>query len=374
MTIMTSTLRPLSQTILLGALTLSCALPLSAKNEATEEPNTPTAPEGMVYIAGGTYTRGEDRELGGTARYPEEQPVHKVTVSSFFIDATEVTNAQFAKFIKETGYKTQAESGFTKEDFPNAPAEQLKAGALVFKAPDQEVEKWQPDAVWQWWQFIPGADWQHPTGPESSITEKMDHPVVCVTKEDAEAYCKWAGKRLPTEAEWERAARGTLDHALFIWGDHPKPKGKGWPANTFQGEFPHKNTALDGHNGSAAVKSFFPNDLGLYDMAGNVWEICSDVYRPDYYQKFIKNPVKDPKGPPVEHAITQPDIAKFSQAGTIPDKVEIFHPLSRLWVTKGGSFLCHHTYCLRYRPAARHYTESLSPTNHTGFRCAQDLK
>lgn len=330
-------------------------------------------PEGMILIAGGTYTRGEDRNLGGTARYPEEQPVHQVTVSSFFIDETEVTNAQFAEFVKATGYQTQAERGFTKEDFPNAPAEQLKAGSLVFKAPAGEVEKWQRGAEWQWWQFVPGANWQHPTGPESSISDKMDHPVVCVTKEDAEAYCKWAQKRLPTEAEWERAARGDRDHALFIWGEKPKPANDSWPANTFQGAFPHDNKALDGHEGTAAVKSYPANDFGLYDMAGNVWEHCSDLYRPDYYQNFVKNPTRDPKGPTPEQAITQPATTQFQQGGQIPNEVEVFHPLARLWVAKGGSFLCHHTYCLRYRPAARHYSESLSPTNHTGFRCAKNL-
>ena len=361
MTVMRLTSRTLSFAFFTG-LTLSSL--------AQEE--TPTPPPGMAYIPGGTYTRGEDRELGGTSRYPEEQPVHKVTVSSFFIDITEVTNAQFTEFVKATGYQTQGEKGFTKEDFPNAPAEQLKAGSLVFNAPDQEVEKWKKDSVWQWWRFTPGANWLHPTGPESSIQDKMDHPVVCLTKEDAEAYCKWAGKRLPTEAEWERAARGKLDHALFIWGEHPKPAGKGWPANNFQGEFPHNNKVLDGHAGSAAVKSYPPNDYGLYDMAGNVWEICADLYRPDYYQQFVENPVKDPKGPALENAISQPETTLFQQGKPVPDTVDI-HPLSRLWVVKGGSFLCHHTYCLRYRPAARHYTESLSPTNHTGFRCVKEI-
>jgi len=338
----------------------------------TSKAATPAAPDGMVYIPGGTYTRGEDQDLGGQARYPEEQPVHEVTVSSFFIDTTEVTNAQFAKFTKETGFKTLAERGFTKEDFPNAPEEHLAAGALVFRSPDSAVDKWQPGSEWQWWSFTKGADWRHPTGPGSSIEGKMDHPVVNVTKEDAEAYCKWAGKRLPTEAEWERAARGKKDHALFIWGEHPKPDKKQWPANTFQGEFPHKNTALDSHPATASVKSYPANDYGLYDMAGNVWEICADLYRPDYYQSFVKNPVKDPKGPPLDQAITQPETVLFLQGQKIPEKVSVFHPLSRLWVVKGGSYLCHHTYCLRYRPAARHYAESLSPTNHTGFRCAQD--
>ncbi len=378
---MTAHLLPLLRLILIATL----ASPLQAeekkpkietkpKVEPNAQPTSPTPPKGMVFIPGGTYTRGEDRNLGGRSQYPEEQPVHQVTVSSFFLDQTEVTNAEFAKFVQETGYETQSENDFKRKDFPRAPEEQLKAGALVFQAPDQEVDKWRPGAEWQWWQFTPGANWRNPTGPNSSIADKMDHPVVCITKEDAEAYCKWAGKRLPTEAEWERAARGNIDHALFVWGEKPKPEGKGWPANIFQGDFPQSNKALDGYIGSAPVKSFPPNDFGLYDMAGNVWEICSDLYRPDYYQHFVKKPTKDPTGPPLEHAITQPETQVFAQGKTIPDVVEVFHPLARLWVTKGGSFLCHHTYCLRYRPGARHYTESLSPAIHTGFRCAKDLE
>lgn len=372
----------LQPTLLLAvfSLRLSAELPLPDSAETSSAPSSetsaqhPEAPEGMTFIPGGTFTRGEDRSLGGTARYPEEQPVHQVTVSSFFIDTTEVTNAEFARFVEETGYQTQAEKGFTQEDFPNAPPEQLVAGALVFKSPDEAVEKWAPGSEWQWWNFVAGADWRHPVGPESSIAGKMDHPVVNVNKEDAEAYCKWAGKRLPTEAEWERAARGERDHALFVWGDHPKPDKDRWPANTFQGEFPHKNTALDGSAGSAAVKSYPPNDFGLYDMAGNVWEICSDVYRPDYYQTFANNPAQDPQGPPLEQAITQPENEAFLKGQPIPEQVNVFHPLARLWVSKGGSFLCHHTYCLRYRPAARHYAESLSPTNHSGFRCVKDVE
>lgn len=328
----------------------------------------------MAYIPGGTYLRGEDRPLGGDAEYPEEAPVHQVTVSSFFMDITEVTNADFLKFTTETGYKTQAERGLSKEDFPEAPEDQLVAGAMVFSPPEDAVEKWQPGAEWQWWKFVKGANWRHPQGPGSDIHQKMEHPVVCITKEDAEAYCKWAGKRLPTEAEWERAARGKLKHAIFSWGNHPKPDDKKWPANTFQGEFPYKNLALDGFVGTAPVKSFEPNGFGLYDMGGNVWEICSDLYRPDYYQIFSENPVKDPKGPTADQAISQLENDTWNRSRKIPAGSTPFHPLARLWVSKGGSFLCHHTYCLRYRPAARHYAESLSPTNHAGFRCVKDVE
>lgn len=363
-----SLLTALLSTLLLG-------LPALAAEGDAPEPTTPTAPEGMVFIPGGTYTRGEDRNLGGTARYPEEAPVHEVTVSSFFIDEAEVTNAEFKAFVDATGYRTQAERGFTKEDFPNAPEDQLVAGSLVFRSPEEAVvEKWQPGSEWQWWQFVAGANWQHPTGPNSTIADKMDHPVVCVNKEDAEAYAKWAQRRLPTEAEWERAARGGRDHAIFTWGDDPKPDKDRWPANTFQGEFPHRNTGLDNFKGTAPTKSFPPNDYGLYDMAGNVWEICSDLFRPDFYQKFQANPTKDPKGPAPDQAISELQNNTYLQGLPIPEEFTIPHPLARLWVSKGGSFLCHHTYCLRYRPAARHYAESLTPTNHTGFRCAKDIE
>ncbi|NNC88744.1 MAG: formylglycine-generating enzyme family protein [Akkermansiaceae bacterium] len=322
----------------------------------------------MVWIPGGTYTRGNDRNLGTTATYPEEQPAHKVTVDGFWLDATEVTNRQFMKFADETGYKTQAETGWSKEDFPKAPPDQLKPGCLVFSAPEGQVDLWQPGSEWSWWRFVEGAGWRHPTGPGSSIEDKMDHPVVCVTKEDAEAYCKWAGRRLPTEAEWERAARGGLEDAVFTWGDDPVPDGK-WLANIFQGEFPHNNTALDGFAGTSPVKSFPPNGYGLYDMAGNVWEICSDLYRPDYYRSFARDPQPNPTGPTLP--VDEPRVRAFQQSGEYPEMMDPPHPLSYLWVSKGGSHLCHHSYCLRYRPAARHYAESLSPTNHAGFRTAK---
>lgn len=357
----------------LPALTLSLTISLVAAKAESDTSKGPKVPEGMVLIPGGTYLRGEERDLGGTAQYPEESPAHEVTVSSFFIDRTEVTNAQFKAFVDATGYQTQAERGFSKEDFPLAPEDQLVAGALVFQAPDEAVEKWQPGSEWQWWRFVPGANWQHPTGPDSDITERMDHPVVCVNKEDAEAYARWAERRLPTEAEWERAARGGRERAIFSWGDEPKPDPASWPANIFQGEFPHRNSALDGFPGTAPVKSYPANDYGLFDMAGNVWEICADLFRPDFYETFAKNPTKDPTGPASAQAISEIQNRAFLQGRPIPQKVELPHPLARLWVAKGGSFLCHHTYCLRYRPAARHFAESLTPTNHTGFRCAMNL-
>lgn len=372
-------MRILSTLILLGIAPALCDEPKSAEKKPVPEAKTPAAkgppgpaPKGMVWIPGGTYMRGEARKLqGARTEYPEEQPVHRVTVDGYWLDATEVTNRQFAEFIKATGYQTQAEKGWDPRDFPNAPADQLKGGALCFMPPARKVELWQPGSEWQWWNFIEGGNWRHPKGPGSHIEDKLDHPVVCVTHEDAAAYCKWAGKRLPTEAEWERAARGGLDHKIYIWGDEQRPDGK-WLANVFQGEFPHANLGLDGHRGTSPVKTFPANAYGLYDMAGNVWEHCSDLYRPDYFKTYTSQYIQErnPKGPPREDAVSQPMVQQYRQTGKYPDE-KPFHQLAWLWVTKGGSHLCHHTYCLRYRPAARHYSESLSPTNHTGFRCAK---
>lgn len=358
-------------------LSLTSTLAQDSDQSAKKEPAAPAkaspaaAPKGMVWIPGGNYTRGEDRELkGARTKYPEEQPVHRVTIDGFWIDATEVTNQQFTKFTKATGYKTQAERGWDPKDFPKAPADQLKGGALIFVSPPKEVELWRPGSEWQWWKFVEGANWMHPQGPASDIKEKMDHPVVCITHEDALEYCKWAGKRLPTEAEWERAARGGIDHALYQWGDERKPEGD-WLANVFQGEFPHKNTGEDGYFGTSPVKTFPANKYGLYDMAGNVWEHCSDLFRPEYFKTYSSQEKleRNPKGP--KEPISQPMAQQFLQSGKYQPGEKPFHQLAWLWVTKGGSHLCHQDYCLRYRPAARHYSESLSPTNHTGFRCAK---
>lgn len=350
--------------------------PSSSQEKAPgDQPKPATdAPEGMVWIPGGNYTRGEERKItGARTNYPEEKPVHRVTVDGFWLDKTEVTNRQFTEFVKATGYKTQAETGWSVKDFPHAPPEQLKPGALCFIPPPKRVELWQPGSEWQWWQFIAGANWKHPQGPGSDIADKMDHPVVCITHEDALAYCEWAGKRLPTEAEWERAARGGLDHKIYIWGDRQR-LGDKWLANTFQGEFPHANTALDGFHGTSPVKHFPANPYGLYDMAGNVWEHCSDLYRPEYFKTYTaqKQQERNPKGP--TEPIDQPMMQTYLQTGSYEKDRKPFHKLGWLWVTKGGSHLCHSDYCLRYRPAARHYSESLSPTNHTGFRCAMSKK
>ena len=320
----------------------------------------------LVTIPSGTYKRGLDHP-----RFPDESPAHEVTVSAFQIEIHEVTNDQFAAFVASTGYRTQAERGWSAKDFPKSPPDQLKPGALVFSPPPAAVQKSVAQAHWQWWRFVPGASWRHPSGPGSDLEGKGNHPVVCVTWDDASAYAKWTKRRLPTEAEWEKAARGGLDHALFSWGSKARPEAEKWPANIFTGTFPHQDTAADGFAGTAPVKSFAPNGYGLYDLAGNVWEICADFYRPDTYARFLKNPVEDPTGP--KSGISEPMVNYFLQHARDPSPA-LFpnsHRLSLLRVVKGGSFLCHHSYCLRYRPAARHYTEALAPTNHTGFRCAK---
>lgn len=334
-------------------------------------PEGVVVPEGMSYIPATTYTRGNERDLGTRSKYPEEMPEHQVSVKAFFMDTTEVTNDQFAAFVEATGYVTRAEKGLSKEVFPNAPEDQLVPGASVFTAPQTQPELWNEDSVYQWWAFVPGANWRHPLGPDSSIEGKGSYPVVCITNKDAQAYAAWAGKRLPTEAEWEAAARGGEDRKLFTWGDDPMPD-KQWMGNTFQGTFPTDDTALDGFNDASPVKSYQPNAYGLYDMAGNVWEHVSDFYRPDYYKFMVEEINADPTGPekPIDHLVH----GTLDQGGELPKGYEPFHELGYLYSTKGGSFLCHHTYCLRYRPAARSYSEPLSPTNHTGFRCVKDIE
>ena len=331
------------------------------------------APEGMVLIKGTTYLRGTAKGAPGFPPITEEQPAHKVTVSDFYIETHEVTNAQFQKFVEATGYITQAERGWSKKDFPMAPPEALRPGALIFSGPPSAVELQAQGAEWQWWKFVEGGSWRHPLGPNSDLKGRENYPVVCVTWEDANAYAKWAGKRLPTESEWELAARGGKEGQLYVWGNEKLPDGKTFLANMFTGEFPHYDTAKDGFAGAAPIKSYPPNAFGLYDMAGNVWEHCSDYYRPDSYSDFIKNPTDNPRGP--KSGVSQPMIGWFMNRGNwdVPTELKDQHPLSLLHVTRGGSFLCHDTYCLRYRPGARHYSESLAPANHTGFRCAKSI-
>jgi sulfatase modifying factor 1 len=311
-------------------------------------------PEGMVWIPGGEFSMGGINPVGmqdgGKEAMNDARPVHRVYVSGFFMDANEVTNKQFAEFIKATGYITVAEQKPTKEEFPDAPAENLIAGSIVFK----------PTAVsnldnhYDWWSYIPGADWKHPQGPSSDLKGKENFPVVQIAWQDAQAYAKWAGKRLPTEAEWEFAARGGEAGDIYAWGNQFKPNGK-WMANVYQGKFPQQDQAADGYAGIAPVKQFPANKYGLYDIAGNVWEWCSDWFSVDYYQKLADagSVASNPKGP------AEPN-----------DPQE---PGERKKVQRGGSFLCTDQYCTRYMVGSRGKGEYRSASNHVGFRCVEDV-
>jgi len=298
-------------------------------------------PEGMVYLEGGLFVMGCER-----AYVHEEGPLHQVKVDPFMIDKTEVTNAQFKEFIDATSYKTVAERPLDPKEFPQATADMLEPGSIVFQGTEERVKM---NDILQWWKWVKGASWNHPEGPESTIDDRLDHPVIHVAYEDAQAYAKWAGKRLPTEAEWEYAARGGLKGKMFSWGDEEYPEGKTL-ANFWQGEFPHENQLKDKFYGLAPVKSFPPNGFGLYDMAGNVWEWTADWFRIDY---FAISPEDNPKGPAESHDPREPGMKKR--------------------VTKGGSYLCSISYCFRYRPGARSCSEINSATCHTGFRCVKDL-
>jgi formylglycine-generating enzyme required for sulfatase activity len=302
----------------------------------------PDGPEGMVWIPGGEFTMGSEH-------FPDSQPLHRVKVDGFWMDRTEVTNAQFAKFVEATGYVTVAERTPTPEDFPGVPTEDLVPGSLVFAQPTQAVGL---DNFLQWWSFVPGANWRHPEGPDSSIAERMDEPVVQIAFEDAEAYAKWAGKRLPTEAEWEFAARGGLDGEPYVWGGEFNPGGK-FLANTFQGHFPDNNTKADGFAAAAPAGSFSPNGYGLADMAGNVWEWCADWYRPAWGITEKPDTLRvNPQGPDSSFDPNEPGVKKRVQ--------------------KGGSFLCTDQYCSRYMPGGRGKGEVMTSSNHVGFRCVKD--
>jgi len=303
------------------------------------------APLAMAWIRAGTF------RMGSEGHYPEEAPVREVTLDGFWIDRFTVTNAGFEKFVDATAYVTVAERSPNPEDYPSAPAENLVAGSLVFRKTPGPVDL---RDLSQWWTWTPGASWRHPEGPKSSIGGRMDHPVVQVAYEDAEAYATWAGKSLATEAEWECAARGGLDGAEFVWGADRMPDGKP-PANWWQGEFPWQNTLDDGFEGAAPVGSFPPNEFGLYDMAGNAWEWTSDWYtarHPEDADDSCCVP-GNPRGGPEDESY-DPTLPQFK----IPRKV-----------IKGGSFLCADNYCQRYRPAARRPQMIDTGMSHLGFRC-----
>ena len=268
-------------------------------------------------------------------------------VDGFWMDKTEVTNEQFERFVKATVYVTLAERVPTREEFPTAPPENLVAGSVVFTPPATAVAL---DNHFQWWNYVKGANWRHPTGPKSDLKGQEKHPVVHIAYDDALAYCQWAGKRLPTEAEFEYAARGGLERKVYAWGDEFQPGGK-WMANTFQGHFPDKNTGEDGFAGTAPVGSFPANGHGLYDMAGNVWEWTSDWYRPDFYQTLADagGVARNPQGPATSFDPSEPGTKKR--------------------VLKGGSFLCTDQYGKRYEPGGRGKGEPDTGTNDLGFRC-----
>jgi formylglycine-generating enzyme len=310
------------------------------------------APPGMVWVPGGEFSMGasDPRGMahGGPDSMADARPIHRVYVDGFWMDETEVTNEQFARFAKATGYVTVAERKPRAEDFPGAPPENLVAGSVVFTPPAGEVPL---DDHYRWWQYVRGANWRHPSGPAGALKGRERYPVVHVAYEDAVAFAAWAGKRLPTEAEWEFAARGGQSGKLYAWGDELKPEGR-WVANTHQGRFPKQDLAEDGFGGIAPVAQFERNGYGLYDMSGNVWEWVSDWYRPDYYSQVAAAGVaRNPRGPDVPFDPSEPSEKKR--------------------VHRGGSFLCTELYCTRYMIGTRGKGEVSTGSDHLGFRCVR---
>ena len=332
------------------ALLVGCSSP-SAREDVTKQEMS-----GMVLIPAGEFIMGTDDEES----YDHERPAHRVKVKTFWIDETEVTNKQFDEFVQATGYVTVAERKPSWEDLkvqlppgtPPPPDSILVPGSLVFFQPEHPVTL---NDYSQWWKWEKGANWKHPEGVGSTLEGKWNHPVVHMAYEDAAAYCDWAKKRLPTEAEWEYASQGkNQKQQRYSWGSELAPNGK-LMANTFQGSFPMRNLKEDGFETTSPVKSFPPNDFGLYDMIGNVWEWTSDWYDVNYFQTLSRNALSDnPKGP------DKPN-----------DPLE---PYSRKRVTKGGSFLCASNYCTNYRPTARQGTSFDSGQSHLGFRCVRDAE
>ncbi len=302
----------------------------------------------MVLIKGGTFLMGSDKF------YPEEKPVRQVTVDGFYMDKYAVTNEDYAKFTEATGYVTVAERPLNPADYPGAKPELLVPGALVFQKAKGPVDL---SSYFNWWAWVPGANWKHPQGPSSNLTGKEKHPVVHIAYEDAETYASWCGKQLPTEAEWEFAARGGLEGKNYTWGDEDIQLTKPM-ANTWQGNFPYENLMIDGFEGTAPVGSFEPNGYGLYDMAGNVWEWTSDWYVKNLDETAEK--VKSCCTTSINPRVVSPDKSfdEHQPAIKIPRRV-----------VKGGSHLCAPNYCLRYRPAARQPQMIDTGMNHLGFRC-----
>lgn len=350
--------------ILLGSLWVdaqkACCMP-AAKPPMHDANNTLSKPSqktgdfaDMVLIPEGTFLMGTSEDAHSL---PRERPAHTVHVKRFYMDAAEVTNAQFAKFIQETGYITTAERPLNWDELakqlppgtPKPPDEQLKPGSMVFQSPEKINAH---EDYRQWWRWIQGASWRHPFGPGSDIAGKDHYPVVHISYQDATAYAQWAGKRLPTEAEWEWAARGGLKGKVYPWGNEP-PEEQSPKANIWEGNFPVSNSLRDGYLYAAPVKSFAPNGYGLFDMSGNVWEFCSDLYDENYYAALAGKVTDNPKGPLVSFDPAEPGIPKR--------------------VIRGGSFLCNSSYCSSYRVTARMATTEDSGMSHVGFRLVKDL-
>jgi formylglycine-generating enzyme required for sulfatase activity len=311
------------------------------------------APQGMVWIPGGEFSMGaadpRGAPDGGPDALADARPIHRVRVDGFWMDRTEVTNAQFAAFVRATGYVTVAERTPTAADVPGAAPEDLVPGSAVYVAPAGPVPL--ADSR-RWWRYLPGASWRHPLGPASDLAGRDDYPVVHVAYADAAAYAAWAGKRLPTEAEFEFAARGGLAGRRFAWGDDARPQGR-FMANTFQGHFPDNDNHADGWRGLAPVAKFPPNHYGLHDIAGNVWEWCSDWYRPDQYAQLASfgRVAENPRGPADSFDPAEPGVAKRVQ--------------------RGGSFLCSSQFCARTLVGARGRGEPSTGSSHVGFRCVR---
>lgn len=354
--------------------------------------DTTSAYANMVRIPSGSFAMGGDAGLmdGGSHSHQTAYPIHEVSVDAFWMDVAEVTNRQFAEFVEATGYVTFAERPLPEADVAvlkqvadynikqlqraadsaavaeraaiNESIQRIKdstqllgqtAGSIVFKLPEEELRS--ENDITQWWRIEASATWRAPDGAGSSWQDRLDHPVVNVTHDDAAKYAAWAGKRLPTEAEWERAARGGLERQPFAWGDVFAPLGEDvWMANIWQGVWPYENTKEDGFAASAPVKSFPPNAFGLYDMAGNVWEIVADRYHPKAYSLRTDGAI-NPTGPDVD------SLSRLRQR--LPT-----------YVTRGGSFLCSDGWCSGYQPGSRQALENDSPAHHTGFRCVKDVK
>lgn len=322
----------------------------SCTNEAKKSLNT-NSPEGMVWVETKTFLKGA--KSSDLFAMPREKPAHLVTVDGFFIDATEVTNKQFEKFVKATNYITVAERKIDWEEMkkelpPNTPKPHdsiLQPGSLVFNKNIDAVANM--NTYFQWWTWKIGANWRHPSGPNSTIEGKDNYPVVHIAYEDALAYCKWANRSLPTEAQWESAAQGTNENTIFTWGNDLNRLNSN--ANTWQGVFPTKNDSKDGFEYSSPVKSYPPNSIGIYDLTGNVWELTSDLFNPNYYNQLeLSKPIINPRG---------------AKTAFNPN-----NPYQKEHVIKGGSFLCHASYCASYRISARMGTSFDSASDHVGFR------